>query len=773
MADEDGIDWGLIDIRLAVADGAEGCKRRNKLFTQLDPNGNRSLSLIEVTAGMAGLLAGDSNRKKDEKAVGLIPGITDFRPAIKAAFKNARHLGNSAGAPGNDTVDRSEFHALLVFFRNYVELLALFKKLDDSGDMILSEEEIKPALSRLEKWDITGTQVKQKLAAEPGHKIAFDHFAEWCLRSKLASFVFDTNEGADQMSPPSSPSGPSQAGKGKVNWAAVDERIPTGPGDELSEERDELFKKMDITNQKSLTLTSVQASMCFLLEGDHAQRKKGSAAEQLIPKEIDTRPAVKSAFLAARDLAPPPTVNGKKKKKKKDSYSRDDDTVDRREFHALLVYLRFYLELQVLFQELDTSEDNRVSKEEATSTVALTLLSGWGIDKAAVNKKFAETKTGELKFASFADWCLRIKLDGHVFDVIHLEGDQLEEEQAEEASLEVVDSSNKDEIVEEKAVPKEVEGNEAPAQPSDEPEEEKDIDNTAESSKKSLEAEAFQETLDFREGDFREVPAERTLRNTEGMRMRPMAKSCSSLPMVSTGVLKRSPHLKTLSHVRSLPKWKFGEKRPSSFFITNENPAPGSYGFNQEKTGKFREHGASSFGGGASRFDLRSEKPAPAPGEYGIPRNPTAEMSQKVAFSMAQRRHVTLVRTQDPGPGAYEAKSTLGTKSCTAKGKLPVFYKPVAALPGPGAYNPRQECMTHERTAPKVGFGTSTRDGVGDRDSRRAPGPGAYDSDTFQKFGRMCKKVSFSSRMRSSVNFNSYVTPGPGSYDGDGTCFGY
>ena len=62
-------------------------------------------------------------------------------------------------------------------------------------------------------------------------------------------------------------------------------------------------------------------------------------------------------------------------------------------------------------------------------------------------------------------------------------------------------------IVEEKAVPKEVEGNEAPAQPSDEPEEEKDIDNTAESSKKSLEAEAFQETLDFREGDFREVLA--------------------------------------------------------------------------------------------------------------------------------------------------------------------------------------------------------------------------------------------------------------------------
>ena len=88
--------------------------------------------------------------------------------------------------------------------------------------------------------------------------------------------------------------------------------------------------------------------------GDKQDRKKGAAAQSIIPGIRDTRPAVKSAFLAARDLAP----SVKKKK------SRQDDNVDRREFHALLVYLRYYLELQILFQDLDTSEDLRISKDD-------------------------------------------------------------------------------------------------------------------------------------------------------------------------------------------------------------------------------------------------------------------------------------------------------------------------------------------------------------------------------------------------------------------------
>jgi hypothetical protein len=887
---EDGINWELIDTRLAVADGPEAKERRDHLFVQLDINRNASLSLTECQAGLTSLLQGEhAYRKTGQVAEGLIPGITDFKPAITAAFKNARHLGNSSSADGAN-VDRSEFHALLVYFRHYLEFLAIFKKLDKAGDMTLTEEEIMPALPRLQKWDIDASQVKNKLKHEPGGHMTFDHFAEWCL-SKLSGFTFDDMEGADSPSSTPSPSTSPSTGKQKIDWDAVDEKIPTEAGEEAREERDALFKKMDVTGSGHLTLTAVQGSMTYLLEGNHTLRKKGEAAHSLLPGIRDTRPAVRAAFVAARDLSAP--AGGKKGKRR----GHEHDTVERSEFHALLFYLRHYLELQVLFQDLDESEDNRVSKAECYR--ALSLLMEWGVTKKEIDNKFSEAK-GELRFSQFADWCLRIKLNGETFDIFDDE-DNADEEPVSEVVAEpaiekdvgssaaepddndvqcspcgpeiTIDTepSPKAEInmndaggspkyddvendfptspIVEDPLPNSPDSNRqaSPSEPSarlmsrgsmrtpgtparvtmdDSLELDIALDDIAELAVHAATEAEIKGVQDEEESvpptrgstanrgttpkeAARQTPtrgstpkqqasfltsvsqesrglleAERTLRSSattehavdKSMPVKSMTRSCGSLPLGSQGVLKRPPHLKNLSHVRSMPKWKFGEKRPTSFFLTNENPAPGSYLLPRpERTGKFREHTSFSFGGGPSRFghDPHPGKLQPAPGEYGIPRNPNYG-SQKVAINKGRRGIAYLVKNPDPGPGAYEARSTLGGTMCTAKGKLPQYYQPVAALPGPGAYTPKTECLTHSRSAPHVGFGTGpARDKLSDFHNQRSPGPGAYSLDTYQQIGRDAKKCTMKSRVRCAVNFNQYVTPGPGSYDGDGTCFGY
>lgn len=791
-SEEDGIDWDLVDIRLAVAENAlEGKKRRDKLFRSLDANRNNQLSLLEAQAGLGSLLEADSStyREKDAAASGIIRGFSDFQPAIKKAFNNAKRRSGIDGS----TVDRTEFHALLVFFRHYVELLVLFKNLDDSGDMSLSEKEIMPAVPRLKRWGITENQVKSKLRTAPQGQLAFDDFADWCMAAKMQGFVFDEHEGED-MSQPSSPARTMTAGS-KVNWAAVDERIPTVPGPEACAARDALFKKMDSVSNGNLSLSEVQASMGWLLEaGDGSQRKKGEAAETLIPclKVKDMVPAVRSAFTAASVLASQPS-NQKKKKTRK----QGDDTVDRREFHALLVYLRYYLELQVLFQDLDTSQDLRVSQEECMK--AMPLLTTWGIDEAAVKVKFSgsggnnsNNTSHELKFPAFADWCLKIKLAGHKFD--ELEGDEPEEPEVTEAQKEEKRQREEKakEIIEKDRLEREarfLEEQERAAIRIQAAARRKGAKKLMKEKEKELVNN--QKNLHHYE-DLKSMTATASSAGVFGRGSRTMAPSqmsrtlCSSygsLPMSSGGVLKRPPHLTKLSHIRSLPKIKFGEKRAVGGIIAlppagHETPAPGSYNLPEPAvTTKFRKQGADSFGSGGPRFGYEPNpvKRQPAPGEYGIPSNP-AEKQQKVAFSKAPRRVPLQIRAADPGPGAYEVRSTLEARTCTAKGKLPVYYKPTAALPGAGTYNPRPpNCgiLSHERIAPKAGFGTSTRIDLAERLRGPSPAPGAYELDTYHAIGRMGNKVSMKSKPKPPSCFDPYITPGPGTYDDAGTCFGY
>lgn len=777
----DGIDWDLIDVRLALAEGPEGRIRRDKLFSRLDPNGNKTLSLTEVVSGLSGLLdAGSSGqRKKDEAAQGLIPGITNFAPAIKVAFNLARHRHHANRGQDNynedATVDRAEFHALLTFFRHYLELYVIFKQLDH-GDNMLSEEEILPSVQRLAKWGIDKKMVAQKLKSEGG-TIGFNHFAEWCCHNQLESLTFDELEGAGAGM--AVITGPGRAGKGQVNWAEVDAHIPTALTTEDHDKRDALFKRMDQNRSGSLTMNNVQAAVDTLLKGDHAARKTGAhsdklhqkyeAARSIIPGLRDTRGAVQCAFLAARDVNSHSASVAAKKPAKVKKRSHEDETVDRSEFHALLCYLRHYLELQMVFQEMDTSEDLRVDKEECKA--ALPLLETWGIDAKAVDEKFAQAK-GDLKFAPFADWCLRTKLHGATFD--HLEN-QDAEEVVEQESME---TEALDEVM------KEVVGASIPPPTPDTPfsnikpleeqpcAEASNMDDKLEQPEEEL-GDAFDQ--DFRNWGRIGTPKQRSSSVPPGM----YSKSYGDLPMGSQGILKRVPHLKALSHVKSLPKWRFGEKRPSSFFLTNENPAPGSYSLPEPaRLSKFREKSAYSFGAGPSRFghDPHPGKVQPAPGQYGIPTHPVMEMQRKVGFGFCRRGELKPVISDGPGPGSYEVKSTLGGLRFPQKGKLIRRFNPTDALPGPGQYDPRSpdKCtQSHERSAPMIGFGTGTRTDYSKKFCQRTPGAGAYDPDVHKNFGVQCKAHSIKGRHNAPSSFFPYISPGPGTYDAHGTSFGY
>jgi hypothetical protein len=61
----------------------------------------------------------------------------------------------------------------------------------------------------------------------------------------------------------------------------------------------------------------------------------------------------------------------------KSKSSLGEDFIERIEFRMLLLYLRQYFELYVMFDEVDTSDDRRVDKAEFDQ--ALGKISSWGL----------------------------------------------------------------------------------------------------------------------------------------------------------------------------------------------------------------------------------------------------------------------------------------------------------------------------------------------------------------------------------------------------------
>ena len=78
---------------------------------------------------------------------------------------------------------------------------------------------------------------------------------------------------------------------------------------------------------------------------------------------------------------------------------------ERSEFRLLLVYLKRYFDLFVMFERVDTGDDHRINVDEFVQ--ALPLLKEWGVEVHDPDATFDTIDAdggGEVLFIEFADW---------------------------------------------------------------------------------------------------------------------------------------------------------------------------------------------------------------------------------------------------------------------------------------------------------------------------------------------------------------------------------
>eukprot|EP00966_Prymnesium_polylepis_P134642 3111727-Prymnesium_polylepis.3 len=131
--------------------------------------------------------------------------------------------------------------------------------------------------------------------------------------------------------------------------------------------RNELFNAFDTTGNGILSLFEIKEGFATVLG------EKGRIVANALA------PAITRAFHAARDA---------------ESRGKAAEQVTRgEEFRLLLVYLKRYFELLKAFDEIDTSDDRRVTKKEFLE--AIPLLKTWGVrmDHENPEKEFDRINT--------------------------------------------------------------------------------------------------------------------------------------------------------------------------------------------------------------------------------------------------------------------------------------------------------------------------------------------------------------------------------------------
>lgn len=167
-----------------------------------------------------------------------------------------------------------------------------------------------------------------------------------------------------------------------VDWDAIDDKLPTECTPDGQAKRRKLFADMDPNQNGLLTLTEVEAGLPALIRGSVPNR--------------NFRPAVKCAFNVARGI-------------NEDAKGRAAKMVDRHEFHGLLAAFRHFIELDMLFDQIDQDGSRTLSWKECQK--CLSKLDEWNIDRTQARRKFPADEWEEsLKFDDFAEWCIARRL---------------------------------------------------------------------------------------------------------------------------------------------------------------------------------------------------------------------------------------------------------------------------------------------------------------------------------------------------------------------------
>jgi len=154
----------------------ESKRKRNKLFREIDVNGNDYLSLAEVDKGLR-----DNIR---------LLALFDAKPAIMRAFQAAKNVGGDPSGVGVDYIEKREFRILLQYLRGYFELYQMFRMIDVNSDRRVTFQEFCDSHALLTEWGLNCSpeelpNVFAQIDTNGGGMILFSEFADWAISQKL------------------------------------------------------------------------------------------------------------------------------------------------------------------------------------------------------------------------------------------------------------------------------------------------------------------------------------------------------------------------------------------------------------------------------------------------------------------------------------------------------------------------------------------------------------------------------------------------------------
>ena len=167
-------------------------------------------------------------------------------------------------------------------------------------------------------------------------------------------------------------------------WEELREKLPWHKTEEERQMRIKQWAGMDMNGNGYMSLAEVDKGMRDVIQ---------------LPVIFDIKPVLIRAFNAA-------------KTKSKSKSEHGDDYVTKSEYRWLLQYIRQYYELWVAFDEIDTSDDRRVSMDEFAK--AIPLLETWGLDMSDPEAQWNECDAnggGKILFDEFCAWGIKKHLD--------------------------------------------------------------------------------------------------------------------------------------------------------------------------------------------------------------------------------------------------------------------------------------------------------------------------------------------------------------------------
>jgi Ca2+-binding EF-hand superfamily protein len=168
------IDYAHLREVLCVERNEEGLKKRQKMFSDFDPNGNGFLSLAEVDKGIRDVLR--------------LPEIFALKRVIMRAFQAAKDSTKNKHKNSSDYIERNEFRYFLCYLRQYFEYYEMFDLINTDDDKYIDFDEFVASLKKLETWGIKVTDPEKtfnQIDIDKGGRIRFDEFCEWAIKCNL------------------------------------------------------------------------------------------------------------------------------------------------------------------------------------------------------------------------------------------------------------------------------------------------------------------------------------------------------------------------------------------------------------------------------------------------------------------------------------------------------------------------------------------------------------------------------------------------------------